>query len=158
MEVLKTLCVTDPVTFWSVVNICRSSWWLSNKSIHQSRDHINDLSRYQVTWQYSWPKEGFKPRKIPAFWVSGIWCVLVQAATVIGRVLLHPIFLLLEPYKQWAFMRLWKQKLLFSNGYEEVKEATTSDDINLNTNGRDFSPWGIGSLMGYPGQKCPWNS
>jgi hypothetical protein len=33
--------------FWSVINIYRSTWWLSNKSIHQSREPFNYLSRYQ---------------------------------------------------------------------------------------------------------------
>jgi hypothetical protein len=50
--VFKTLCVTVPVTFWIVISICRSTWWLSNKSIHQSREPINYLSRYQDTWHY----------------------------------------------------------------------------------------------------------
>jgi hypothetical protein len=50
VEVLKTLCVTAPVTFWSA---CRSAWWLSSKSIHLIRNPlITYLSRYQDTWQY----------------------------------------------------------------------------------------------------------
>jgi hypothetical protein len=43
-----------------------------------------------------------------------------------------------------------KRKPLLSNGYKEVKEPTTSDDINLINNECDFSPGGMTSLTGYP--------
>jgi hypothetical protein len=33
--------------FWSVLSICRSAWWLSNNSIHRSREPI--IYTYRVT-------------------------------------------------------------------------------------------------------------
>jgi hypothetical protein len=105
VEVLKTLCVIVPVTFWSVIYI----FVVAPADCPINRLINPENPCYQDTWQYSRPREGFKPRKTPAFWLSGIWCVLVHAATVIRQVILHSIYLLLEPYKHWAFMSLWKQ-------------------------------------------------
>jgi hypothetical protein len=51
VEVLKTYVIV-PVTFGSVTCICRSAWWLPNISIHQSREPINYLPRYQHTRKY----------------------------------------------------------------------------------------------------------
>jgi hypothetical protein len=45
------ICVIVPVNYLIVISICICDWWLSNKSIYQSREPINYLSRYQNTWQ-----------------------------------------------------------------------------------------------------------
>jgi hypothetical protein len=49
VEMLKTLCVPVPVAFRSDINSCRSARRLSSKSIHQPRERIKYVSRYQDT-------------------------------------------------------------------------------------------------------------
>jgi hypothetical protein len=47
VEVLKTLCVTVPVIFWSVIIICSYDWWTSNKLIHliQNPEMVSHITR-----------------------------------------------------------------------------------------------------------------